>query len=54
LVDAGAGFRLFPGLDLRVAARNLLNDHYLASQDVRTVSAPGRSLSVTAAVRIGG
>jgi outer membrane receptor protein involved in Fe transport len=54
LVDAGAGFTVRPGLDLRVAARNLLNDHYMASQDVRTVPAPGRSVSVTAVVRFGG
>jgi outer membrane receptor protein involved in Fe transport len=54
LVDAGAGVNVFEGLDLRLAARNLLNDQYLASQDVRTVAAPGRSVSVTAVVRIGG
>lgn len=54
LVDAGAGFAVIPGLDVRVAARNLLNGRYLASQDVRTVAAPGRSVSVTAVVRIGG
>ena len=54
LVNAGAGFAVIPGLDVRVAARNLLNDRYLASQDVRTVAAPGRSVSVIAVVRIGG
>jgi iron complex outermembrane receptor protein len=54
LLDAGAGFSVLPGLDLRLAARNLLNEHYTASQDVRTVSAPGRSVAVTAVVRIGG
>lgn len=54
LLDAGAGFTVLPGVDLRVAARNLLNDQYMASQDVRTVSAPGRSVSVTAVVRFGG
>ena len=54
LVDAGAGFSVIPGFELRVAARNLLNHQYMASQDVRTVAAPGRSVSVTAALRIGG
>lgn len=54
LIDAGAGFTVLPAVDLRVAARNLLNDEYMASQDVRTVAAPGRSISVTAVVRIGG
>ena len=54
LIDGGAGLSVLPGLDLRVAARNLLNELYMASQDVRTVSAPGRSVSVTAVVRFGG
>ncbi len=54
LVDAGAGFSVIPGFELRVAARNLLNHQYMASQDVRTVAAPGRSVSITAALRIGG
>ena len=55
LVDAGAGFSVIAWpFELRVAARNLLNHQYMASQDVRTVAAPGRSVSVTAALRIGG
>ncbi|MGQ0733120.1 MAG: TonB-dependent receptor [Acidobacteriota bacterium] len=54
LVDAAAGITIRRGLDLRVNARNLLNDTYLASQDLRAVSAPGRSVSVSAAVRLGG
>ncbi len=35
---------------IRVQARNLLNETYFASQDVRAVLAPGRSASVTLAV----
>ena len=53
LLDAGAGFTVVTGLELRLAARNLLNERYLASQDVRTVLAPGRSVSVTAVLRLG-
>jgi outer membrane receptor protein involved in Fe transport len=53
LVDAAGGFTVVPGFDLRIAARNLLNDDYLASQDVRTVAAPGRSVSLSAVLRFG-
>ena len=38
-------------LELRVHARNLLNEEYYASQDVRTVFAPGRSASLVGAVK---
>ena len=54
LLDAAAGFALVERLDLRVSARNLLNDDYLASQDVRAVPAPGRSVSLSATVRFAG
>ena len=45
LVDVGAGMTVLEGFDLRLSARNLLNDDYLASQDVRAVPAPGRSVA---------
>jgi hemoglobin/transferrin/lactoferrin receptor protein len=51
LVDAAAGYRLARPLELRIQARNLLNELYLASQDVRAVFAPGRSASLTATVK---
>ena len=51
LLDAAAGYRLVRPLELRVQARNLLNELYLASQDVRAVFAPGRSASLTATVK---
>ena len=51
LVDAAAGLTIGRHLDLRVSARNLLNQRYLASQDVRAVLSPGRSVAVSAGVR---
>ena len=51
MVDAGAGFRIVKPLELRVIARNLLNEELYASQDVRTILAPGRSVSLVAAVK---
>jgi outer membrane receptor protein involved in Fe transport len=51
LVDAAAGYRLARPLELRIQARNLLNELYFASQDVRAVFAPGRSASLTATVK---
>lgn len=53
-LDAGAGLTLVRGVELRVAARNLLNERYFASQDTRTVLAPGRSVSLSAVYRFGG
>ena len=50
LVDAATGYKLTAPLEIRVQARNLLNETYFASQDVRAVLAPGRSASVTLAV----
>ena len=51
LVDAGAGWRLRPQLELRGLLRNLLDDDYYASPDARWVLAPGRSASLTAVVQ---
>lgn len=51
LLDAAAGIRIAKPLELRFQARNLLNQEYYASQDVRTVFAPGRSGSITVAVK---
>ncbi len=51
LLDAAAGFRLTKPLELRVQARNVLDQEYYASQDVRTVFAPGRSASLVANVK---
>ncbi len=48
MLDAAGGFRIARPLELRVQARNLLDQELFASQDVRTVLAPGRSLSLTA------
>lgn len=50
LVDASAGWRVSRALELRGQARNLLNEAYYASPDPRFVLAPGRSVSLTAAV----
>jgi iron complex outermembrane receptor protein len=50
LVDAGASFKLTPPVEVRLYARNLLNEEYYASQDVRTVLAAGRSANITLAV----
>ena len=51
LLDAAGGFLVAKPLEVRVQARNLLNQEYYASQDVRTVFAPGRSASLTVAVK---
>ena len=51
LVDAAAGYQVAKPLELRLQARNLLNETYLASQDVRAVFAPGRSASLVATVK---
>ena len=51
LLDMAAGYNVSAPLEIRFQARNLLNEEYLASQDVRTVSAPGRSASITLAVK---
>jgi outer membrane receptor protein involved in Fe transport len=51
LLEAGGGWRLTRNLELRGAARNLLNEEYYASPDPRFVLAPGRSVSLTAVVQ---
>jgi outer membrane receptor protein involved in Fe transport len=51
MLDAAAGYRVARPLELRIQARNLLNELYYASQDVRAVYAPGRSASLVATVR---
>ena len=53
MLDAAGGFTVVEYLDLRLSARNLLNELYMASQDVRTVPAPGRSVALSAVFRIG-
>jgi outer membrane receptor protein involved in Fe transport len=54
LVDAAGGLSVADYLELRLSARNLLNELYTASQDARTVPAPGRSVALSAVFRIGG
>ncbi len=51
LLDAAAGFKVARPLELRLQARNLLDQEYFASQDVRTVAAAGRSASLIATVK---
>ena len=51
LVDLGAGVTVLKHLELRGLVRNLTDETYFASQDVRAVSAPGRMASLTAVVR---
>ena len=51
LVDLSGGATLGRHLELRGLIRNLLDQEYYASQDVRAVLAPGRAASVTAVVR---
>ena len=53
LLDAAGGLTLADHLELRVSARNLLNELYMASQDARTVPAPGRSVALSAVLRLG-
>ena len=50
LFDRRGGFKIAAPLEVRVYARNLLNQEYYASQDVRTVFAPGRSANITLGV----
>lgn len=51
LLDAAAGVKVARPLELRIQARNLLDQEYFASQDVRTVFAAGRSASLIATVK---
>jgi hemoglobin/transferrin/lactoferrin receptor protein len=45
LLDVAAGYEVLKWLELRILGRNLLDEAYLASQDVRAVLAPGRSVA---------
>jgi outer membrane receptor protein involved in Fe transport len=47
VLDLGAGWSFREGLDLRVLGRNVLDQPYLVSPDVRTVLAPGASVMAT-------
>lgn len=51
LVDIGGGVRLTDQLEVRAQMRNVLDETYFASQDSRAVLAPGRTASITAALR---
>ena len=51
LLDAGAGWKIAKPLELRLHARNLLDEEYYASPDARFVLAPGRSVSLSAVVQ---
>jgi outer membrane receptor protein involved in Fe transport len=51
LIDLSAGVTLVRHLELRALVRNLADQTYFASQDVRAVSAPGRTASLTAVMR---
>ena len=51
MLDAAAGYRIVKQLELRLNARNLLDQEYYASQDVRAIFAPGRSFGLTANVK---
>lgn len=52
-VDLAGGWRVSPTVELRVHARNVLDQTYLVSADTRTVPAPGASLAVTTALYFG-
>jgi hemoglobin/transferrin/lactoferrin receptor protein len=51
LLDAATGYQVVKQLELRIQLRNLLNETYLASQDVRAVFSPGRSASLIATIK---
>ena len=50
-VDLSGGLTIAGHLELRGLVRNLFDDEYFASQDVRAVLAPGRAASITVVVR---
>jgi hemoglobin/transferrin/lactoferrin receptor protein len=50
LLDAAAGVRLHPRVEVRLLGRNLLDKDYLVSTDPRTVAAPGVSGLATVVV----
>lgn len=51
LVDLHSGFSPWRLVEVRLQIRNLFDRESLASQDVRTTTAPGRQGSVTLALR---
>ena len=51
MLDTAAGYRVAKAVELRLQVRNLLDQEYYASQDVRTVFAPGRSASLVASLK---
>ncbi len=51
LVDVSAGATLGRRLEIRGLIRNLFDEQYYASQDVRAIFAPGRAASLTAVIR---
>lgn len=51
LIDVSGGVTIRRHLELRALVRNLVDEGYYASQDVRAVFAPGRAASLTAVVR---
>ena len=50
LVDLSAGYRFTDTFELRLLARNLLDDEYFASESRRATLAPGRSLALIARI----
>lgn len=44
--DLGAGYRMYQGLELRLQARNILNQEYAGSPDENAAQAPGRSVTL--------
>lgn len=51
VLDVGGGWMFREGLDLRMLARNVLDQPYLVSADTRTVLAPGASVTATLTVK---
>ena len=43
-VDLGAGWKLSEGADLRLSARNVLDERYAATADANAALAPGRAI----------
>ena len=51
MLDVSGGYTIASPIEVRVLARNLLNETYYASQDTRAVLAAGRSASLVVNVR---
>lgn len=51
-LDLGGGWNMTRALELRMVARNTLDQEYLAGADTRTVPAPGRPLLLTVVLAI--